>query len=246
MILNDPSLRAHHARRLRGEHDRGKSVLSLSRAYNLDRGTIGRLIREAGGEVRGRSAAHVVRLKNEGVEGRKHLVLAANKARRNSSASSAELLKKAEVRCRLRGHGEMEMKEALAQAGLPADAQTPCGVYNLDIGIGDTVAVEMITQGNFRPHTTKFRDRVEYCANAGRCLIFVTFRHDRKDTVIGNLDEIVAFVKRAYRSPALRRKHWVIRCRSERFSRSRNDLGQLAVIRTAERFFNVVSELDLR
>lgn len=238
--------RADYACRLRREHELGRSVFALAKASCISCGLVKQLIKEAGGEVRGRSAANRLRMQHEGINGRKRLVEAANKSRRGSKAPVQELLNKAATKSRLRGFGEAEVKKALLDANIPAEAQMPCGTRNLDIGVGNTIAVELVTQGNFRPQVSSFRDRIEYLRNRGRCVICVTFRHNRKDALIGNLEDVIAFVKRAYGSPSIRRKHWVIFCRSERFIRTRNDLGQLAAVRTTERFFNVVRELYSR
>ncbi len=67
---------------------------------------------------------------------------------------------------------------------------------------------------------------------------------DRPDDFVGNLDDLVALIEETYRTPAARRKHWMVRCTSERFARVRNDLGQFTAVPVPIRYFNVRRELN--
>ena len=243
MTIERRTINMNDARMLRCSHESGLSVLALSRIHRIARRSIVARIKAAGGIVRNRSTANTERMKREGKAGRKRLTEAAHLARRGIKIDNSELLKRANARSRLVGYGEAEIKNALDAAGVPTEVQRPCGKYNIDIAIGPSIAVEIVTQGNFRPTNPKFFNRIKYLSNSGYCIICVTFRHNRLDDMIGNLDDIIAFVKRSYRSPALKRKNWMIRCGSKRFSRIRNNLGQLAAIPTPIRFFHIRREL---
>ena len=235
-----------YANRLRMLHEGGRSLLSLSKEFGHQRKTIQTWIERVGGTVRNRSDAMFVRMKNATPEQRQNLARAAHDAVRGTKRGDQELLNRALAKCCLIGHGEAELLEALNVQKLPTEAQRPCGKYNIDIAVGENIAVEIVTQGNYKPTSTRFRERFEYLHDRGWCMICVTFRCNRKDALIGNLDDVVAFIQRAYRSPAIRRKDWVIWCRSERFARIRNDLGQIAAVKVPERFFNVVGEVNPR
>lgn len=231
-----------YANRLRLLHEAGRSVLSLSKEFGHQRFTIQRWIERAGGTVRNRSEAMFQRMATTSAEERQSLSRAAHDAVRGVKRSDEELRKRAIAKKQMIGHGEPELLEAILVNHLPAEGQRPCGKYNIDIAVGDCVAVELVTQGNLR--ITRLPQRSKYLRDHGFCVITVTFRFDRVDCLVGNLNDVVALVERAYRSPSMRRKNWMVWCRSERFARIRNDLGQLTAVEVPERFFNIVSEVD--
>ena len=232
-----------YAHRLRMLHEAGQSILSLSREFGHQRRTIQTWIEKIGGTVRNRSEAMYQRMANSSPEERKAIAYAANNAVRGIKRSDNELQKRALAKSRMIGHGEPELLKALLIEGLPAEAQKPCGKYNIDIAIG-YIAVELTTQGNCSKTSPRARDRRKYLRYRGYCTINIAFRFDRVDCLIGNLDNVIAFIKSAYCSPSMRCQDWVVWCRSERFSRVRNDLGQLTAIKVPERFFNIVREID--
>lgn len=246
MALKRGTIDMDEARELRRQHEAGMSVLKLARMHGVERVMIIPRIIAAGGEVRGRSAANRVRMNREGVEGRKRLTEAAHEARRGTKVPEDELLRRASTKNKLRGLGEKVLIEALEFRGLPTEAQRPCGKYNIDVAVGAAVAVELVTQGNFRLRSPRFAERFKYLTNQGYNVIFVTFRHDWLRAMIGNLDDVLALVELVYRYPPARRKHWMIRCSLERFARVRNERGQIAAIPTPIRFFNFVRELHPR
>lgn len=233
-----------YANHLYALHQAGRSLLSLSREFGHQRKIIRGWIERIGGKVRSRSEAMLVRMKNASPEERRKWSSSAHDAVRGMKRSNRELKKRAKAKSKIIGAGETELFDALTIHTLPAEAQRACGRYNIDVSVGTRIAVELCTQGNFK--TPRLRDRSKYLRDHGYCIIYVAFKFDRVDCVIGNLDDIITFIKRAYRSPSLRRKDWVIWCRSERFARLRNDLGQLTAVEVPERFFNIISEIDFR
>jgi len=235
----DPS----DCRRLRRQHEGGISVLALANTNNISRNRIVARIKAAGGNIRGRSEANRIRMKREGKQGRKLLTHAANIARRGSKATKQELFNKAAAKYRLIGHGEKELFESISKI-LPAETQRPCGKYNIDIAVGRTIAVELSNSGVLLRQRTRLKRRLKDLRNAGYMTIYVTFYWNRKDTIVGNLNDIIAFIQRAYRSPTLRRHDWMISCRSKRFTRSRNQMNQFTAIPTAVNYFNTISKID--
>lgn len=231
------------ARMLRRAHERGESVLALSRRFDIARVAIVDRINAAGGSVRNRSEGMRLRMQQATPEERKHLAASAHAARRGQTDSPNTLVKRAQKKSRLIGHGEIALAGALREAGIRHEPQRAVGKYNLDIAVGNNIAVEVVTQGNFKPALPRFSQRIEYLREQGWCVIAITFRHDCVDAMIGNLNQIVAFIQRASRSPAMRRKNWVIRCRAERFARIRNDLGQITTVAVPVRLFCTTDEL---
>jgi hypothetical protein len=238
---------------IRKEHENGASVLSLARKYGIARGSIVRRIILAGGTIRGRSDANRIRMEREGVEGRKMLTKAAHDAVRGIKCTADELNRRAERRCRLIGHGERELFELLTSVGLPAEAQRPCGKYNIDIAVGPSIAVEVCSMGNFGvANAIRLRERTKYLRKCGYCTIFVLFSYRgprghkslSAESVIGNAKDIISLVQCANCDPSIRGKDWMIRCSAYHFSRVRNDLGQLTAVETPVRFANVISELN--
>ena len=238
---------------IRKEHENGASVLSLARKYGIARGSIVRRIILAGGTIRGRSDANRIRMEREGEEGRKRLTKAAHDAVRGVKCTTDELNRRAECRCRLIGHGERELLELFISAGLTAEAQRPCGKYNIDIAVGPSIAVEVCSMGNFGvANAIRLRERTKYLRECGYCTVFVLFAYRgprghktlSAESVIGNAKDIIAFVQRANCDPSIWGKDWMIRCSAYHFSRFRNDLGQIAAIDTPVRFTNEIRELN--
>lgn len=222
-------------------HEAGESVLALARSYDVARDVIFQRILDAGGVPRGRSEADKVRMNREGEEGRQRLTHAAHKARRESKATLQEVLKRANARSTMKGHGEEELETELRKRGYFPEPQWPCGRYNIDIALGP-IAVELLNlpTGYFRDPKTPHR--MKYLRDNGYCVILVLFKG--REVLVENLDDVIAFIEKAYRSPSLRRKHWMIRCGCERFARGRNNLGQITAVKVPVRFFNSISEWD--
>lgn len=245
MTIERGTINPDDARLLRAEHEAGESVFALfSLKHEIARGAIVKRIKFAGGIIRGRSAANTLRMKREGPAGRSRLTKAAHDKVRGAKRKFGELVTRASRKSRLVGHGEMEVFHALVDKKLPAETQRPVGKYNIDIAIGDDIAVEIATEGNTR--WCRSGERFKYLRDQWYTIICVAFHHARSDALIGNLDDVIALIERTYRLPAINRKHWMVWCRSERFVRVRNNRGQLTAVSVPERFFNVIREIDAR
>lgn len=234
--------RLYDANWLRKQHEAGLSVIDICALTGLrSHNSIRRKIKAAGGVMRG----NLIRMKREGPEGRQRLTRAAHDAIRGKKKSEGWLLRRAAARVRVIGIGEEEVLFAIKAAGLNTEAQWPCGRYNIDIAVGDTVAVEICTGPNLSLEGAgRIDKRVEYINAAGRCVIYIVVNCYKPEAITGNLEYIIAFIQQADRDPATRSKNWVIDCRSYHFTRIRNKLGQLTAVKTPVRFTHTLSELN--
>lgn len=222
-------------------HEAGESILQLATRCGVSRGMICTAVRCAGGTIRGRQAANTLVAQNKTPEQRKAGAEAAHKARSLTPVKLEEKLLRASRRSTMVGCGELNVADALRGRGYAVEQQWPCGKYNIDVAFGP-IAVELMSSATNPCADPVFVQRTEDLRNAGYCTIVVRFRCRFPDDIPGNLDDIVTFLERTYRNPALRRQNWVIRCCSERFARIRNHLGQFAVIPAPIRYFHTVSE----
>ena len=122
------------------------------------------------------------------------------------------------------------------------NGQTPCGTRNIDVTFR-TVAVEVCGFASHRPNSSAYRKRCKEIAERGWSVVLVVFT--RRECLLGNLDNVVTFLQQADRDPSATRKHWVIRCSSDRFARGKNDRGQFAAVPAPERFRYSIRELHL-
>jgi len=222
----------------------GESELAISKRVGLKRVVIRSRLVEAGVAIRGRSEAMFLRMSKTTFKQRQELTAKSHVGRGLMSSDSKRLMleRTAAARCKRRGFNEAPFADALNLRGLPVDEQTPCGPYNIDITVG-TVAVELFTLPHERFAKARFPERFKFLADRGYTLLAFCFHHRDPQSFLTQLDEMVRIVDETYRLPSPSRKHRMIRCGVNRFTRFQNDLGQFAVKSASETFFYTATEL---
>ena len=242
-IINVPrKIRPLDANELRRRHESGESIKTLSTELSVSRGAVSKRILDAGGIIRSQREATNLAVSQHSPEWRMARVQGAHQGRRDKRSSFAEKCKRAQRRATAIGFGERELIEALRTRGHEVEGQWPCGPYNIDIRFGP-IAVELGTSTWNLGSSAFFAQRIEYLRNHGLSTVVCQFRNNRIDAFLGNLDYIITFLERAAVDPTLRRKNWMIRCRLKRFTRGRNELGQLTSIPTPVSYFHILSEI---
>lgn len=221
----------------------GESELSISLRTGFGRNVIRRLLVESGVDIRSQSEANTIRMRRIGSSGRKSLTEASHIGAKaiNSEKRRIMLERTALARCKRCGVGELEITTILRERGLPCEAQVPCGVYNIDIAVG-TVAVELAKGAGSGLTKKRFPERCKYLADHGYSIFVIVFK--TKESLFGNLDDVVSLLEKTYRLPPVERKHRVIRCSCERFTRTRDDKGQFSCVPSPERFSYSVREIN--
>ncbi len=223
---------------LRQRHERGESVLSMSRALGIDRGMVTRRLVKMGLEVRSGSEANRLRMAQLSPDERRALAAPANQARRGkvfreAPADRRRALGTADSRSRLVGKGESELADLLVSRGLTVERQVPVYGYNLDITLG-RVAVE-VWWGEGYPvrHGHQARRAVDL-ADLGWHVAWVWL--SRKLPTGDCVDQLVTFLDIASRSPeTVRPQYRVIRGDGELVAGGQLDTDHLALVPPAHR-----------
>lgn len=223
-------------------YESGESELSISKRLGIERVVIHRRLIEAGVHIRSGSEANFLRFQRSTEAERKAITLAARRAAFKAGVYDRLPSFAAQKKVKRIGAGEKEMLEKLRERGLAPIAQRPEGFYNIDICVG-SVAVEVASYPLVGFMLKKMGSRIKYLSGKGYTVIYVCFK--RLNQLLAQIDEVVSLIEESYRLPAKARKHLMIRCGSNRFTRVKNDRGQFSCIPTAEEFFNSISEIDL-
>ena len=227
------------------EYLAGRSEKSIAQKLGVCRAVIRRTLLEAGVEPRNRSKAMLQRHRNMTAEERKQLASAAHEAVRGRAhpqsrqRDAARMREAGKFKVRI-GPGENELANMLREKGLNVIRQKSVDVYNVDLAVG-SIAVE-ITAAQGRLAKGKMQRRLKHIANLGYTIVYIQAKTG--DNIIGNLEQLVSDLDVLCRNPPAPGKHWVVRCTSERFARTRNDKGQFSAVPSPVKYFCDWSELD--
>jgi hypothetical protein len=178
----------------------GESVLSLSKAFGVNRFTINQRLKENNVAIRNGSEANIIRMSRMTFDERRSLSKEARAAHIKSIMTTADHYSV--------GPGEHEIAQALSALGHEVRTQTPLDNGCIDITIGKVaIEVKMNSGGSYDFR----RQRVEQLIKSGYSTIFIGFNH--LDCIAERLEEIVALADFACRHPTALGQHWVIRCR---------------------------------
>ena len=211
----------------------GESELSISKRTGLERIVIRRRLLENGIAIRSGSEANRIRMSRFSKEERCALTQNSHAAAKAiPQRQRTEMLEKtAKAKIKRIGQGEDEIIQYFFDADIPIERQAAIGIYNIDILCG-TIAVELRKLPGSGQERRRFSERTKYLSERGFTLIIIEF--SRLEQLLRNANEVIALIKQSYCLPAPSRKHRVIRCGSNRFTRVRNNLGQLTAIPTPE------------
>lgn len=215
----------------------GQSVLSLSKQYGVSRTKIARFLLMNNIDCRNGSEANYVRMSKMTSEERHSLVEKAHNARRGTTESEAVLIQKAIHKQSLScffGPGENKFYEALCSAGFKPVRQKAVNIYNIDFAIG-SVAVELtIGTVKYQGRATNELKRIKKCTDLG--YRFFLIEAPSIDVLTRYIEQIISDLQVFCSNPPPAGQYWMIRCRAEKNSTFRNELGQFANIETPKKF----------
>lgn len=232
-----PHRPAHNAKQVdvREVADRfkqGESVLALARRFGVTRDGIVRRLARVGVDARGRGEAMRVRMAHTEPAERERLTQAAHDAVRGVPKSLEHREHIADTRARgLRvriGYGEEMLADRLRALGRDVTRQAAFGPYNVDLLVDGRVAVEPHSSGSSPLRTRKGRERVEYLLHRGLSVLWVAFSDPEGLDLCA--EHIIADVDELRRDPPAAREYRMVWCGVERFTRVRNERGQLAAV----------------
>lgn len=183
-------------------YESGASEYGLSRQYDVSRGTIARILRDAGVARRDMSEAGKVRNEHLSVAERKRQTAAANRSARMRRTPEIDKFRHA-LQVEQRGDhdspGEAHLAELLNQRGVNTAAQRAIGVYNVDLA-ALPVAVEVLG-GGWHSIKTVHTERTPYILDEGWHLVMVWDYEGRSALGPGAADYLVAFLEEIRRNP---------------------------------------------
>ena len=156
----------------------GESILQLSKAFNIGRPAVTRLLKQSGVQLRSQSEAETVKWsklrRNPSAVARQ--LEAAWTARRGSKDKIETQLARAQANYQKKFHvhqGEDAVGNALSDKGFKVEYQYPVGVYSVDVAIPELrIAVEVIAS-NWKPrHADHLNKRTAYLLNQGWLVVF--------------------------------------------------------------------------
>lgn len=228
--------------------DAGMSVKAIAEELNTSRNVITRILNEAGIQQPNRSEAMFIRMSKTTGQERQQITRAAHDAVRGKSQSFDHRCKIAVARCINQteyffGPGEKEFKEILADRGIEAVGQFPCEIYNIDFLVMGNVAVELTRtwQSRFisRPdQLNRFKKFAEHNIRT----VGVAFRS--VESLLRNIDDVIANIHQVSSDESFIGKHRVIRCTFENFTRFRDKRGKFAAKRVPKRFLSTVEDIQ--
>lgn len=189
----------------------GASEYGLSQQYGVSRGSIERILRNAGAGRRGMSEAGLVRSSQMGEASRKAQVEAANKATRMRRVPEIERFRAALLRER-KGRpgsvGEVALLALLQERGLNPTVERAVGPYNVDLAVLP-VAVEVLG-GGFHGVKARHAERTPYILDAGWHLVMVWNYEGCSALGSGAADYLVAFFDQVRRNPPATSQYRVV------------------------------------
>jgi len=203
----------------------GVSENQLAKINNVSRSVIHRILLKKGIKRRGRSEAELLKWSQMPKEKRKHQFKAAHEAARNRARSMGEMSKSAKTKQKTLskvGKGEKYILNWFREKGFDAIPQRAFNQYNIDIAIGDSVAVELMryTASPFRRESDS--RKIKNLTNLGWNVIYVWVT--RGDILVERtIEQIIPIIKRTYSDPTFRGKYWVIRGTGEVYTTSCSD-----------------------
>ena len=222
------------------------SELHISKHFNVSRAAIRNRLKQAGIEIRSQSQANIVSMARMTSEQRKQRAKKANDALRGATQCREGREKRSrgiEINSyeNMIGFGEKEFKKALEDRGINFVWQKSCGIYNIDFAIGN-VAVELKSGGATNAVADKKRGRIKYLRDYNFTTMVIAF--DKVNTLLHYMDDLIGDINILNCNPTPLGEYRVVRCRSDCFIRTRNDLGQFAIEPSSEQFFKTTHILN--
>lgn len=225
----------------------GMSELAVSKKYGVDRCVINRELTKRGIKRRTGSEANYIRLGKMSAEERQALVASAHEARRGTHDRHEVLVKKAimkESKSCFFGPGEDELYDLLRSAGLEPVRQKAADIYNIDLVIAGSVAVELtIGTTKYAGRSAKSLKRIKKLIECGYTVVTVSAKDIECFSFCSY--KIVSDLQRICSDPSSGCKYWMIRCSSQGFETVRNEKGQFTSKRVPINFIYTLNKGQL-
>jgi transposase-like protein len=215
-------------RPLHAEYLRGASSVDLAKRLGCHSSTLRNVFKRAGLPVRDARAAHIVHNAALPASERSRRAAAAHEAVRGVKHSAEQLRARAlrrEAAPPPMPSTERRVAGVLRRMGNALRYQRACGPYNIDLAIGDAIAVEVFGGGWHASgrHAARYPKRTRYLLDRGFDVVIVWVEQAYRDGWIHALHHVIADLQRADRDPAAPRQYRVIRRRGEVLSGDAND-----------------------
>jgi len=202
----------------------GESILSIHKRIGVARESIKTKLIEHGVSIRNSSEANIVSMSQMTKKQRMDRVEAAHAAMKGSKVRNETLVKIANSRKRIVGIGEQEIIDGLNAIGHPADGQTPCGKYSIDITFGN-IAVEVCLNETRRLRDSDFINRCKYISDSGYHVFLLHITS--KSILMHYLNKIVSDLNVFHGNPPALGQYRVVRCRFKQVIINRSNAGKL-------------------
>lgn len=201
----------------------GASTKQLSEQYNIARHAIDRCLIKNGYKPRNRSESMFNRMSMSSIEERKILTEKAHEAARGKKKSEEVKQKIALTRSRMIGFGENILQKGLVKAGFNVSPQHPFDIYNIDLLINGSIAVEIISSTGNPFRTKRFREKIKALLHSG--LHVIIFQFVRRNYFVENIGNTISYIQRFCANPPSICEYRVVLC-GAKVTIARNDLNQ--------------------
>lgn len=167
-------------REIARRYEAGETEQVIARSLSVSRNVIARVLSAQGVTRRTMSESHLLRARNQTPEQRRAQSQAAHDAVRGVSRPIEELERKAQTnQKKLVNVSETEnvVRDALERLGVAVVPQKAIGKYNVDLCIGDSLAVEILG-GHWHSHKSH-GDRVRFLLDEGFTVAYVWVSKER-------------------------------------------------------------------
>ena len=205
----------------------GISENKIAKTFNVSRTVIKRILTQNNITRRTQSESESLKWEKMSKEKRLQQVKAAHIAATGRVRTIEEMSLSAKTKQKnliMTGKGEQYILNWFNKKGFDTIPQMAVNGYNIDIGIGDSIAVELLRNpGN--PFAKKSDKRkIENLTNLGWNVIYIWVA--RNDILVETtLKNIIPIIKRTNSDPSFRGKYWVFRGTGELYSTSSSDLN---------------------
>jgi len=224
----------------------GKSVLFLAKKFNIARHSINLRLKENGIKLRNGSEANTIRMRNLTKDQRKELAKKANSAVRGKPKRIQTGINRAITRQKIKSHigiGEDLLSDILTNKyGFSVIQQAAVNVYNIDLLVNDSIAVELISATLSNIQIKKNRKKIEYLLKSGFNVFVLAFRDI--DCIINNIDEVITNINSLRSNQASISQYRVIWCAFDSFIRRRDKLGRFTCIKSPKKFYCIDKTAD--
>jgi hypothetical protein len=209
----------------------GDSLLKLSITTGLSRGCLARQLQDQNIDIRNGSDANYIRMGFLDDIEKKELTTKANEASRgvkkpeSTTLERAQKIERGDQSVRI-GWGEHHLANALVKAGVHCVPQKAFDVFNIDIFVGNRIAVELTSKAGFT-YLFKKREAAKVAKFIEAKVPFIFITNIRKGSMESIGDNLVREIQSILDDKNLIRQNWIIKCSRHTSTIHRNELGQL-------------------